>query len=191
MKYITYCFMILLIVFAFLINILLGFIVFMIAFIIFIFLNKKQVAIKNDVPENGMEIEPQNNEKLVTTDFFKAENSNPTSSNFNTTNTSSKSYATDIDSNDTPISLSGKYVVFTGKLCDFTRNDAIDEVSKLGGIPQNGVTKKTNVLVIGEDDFGVGENSNKKMKADQYISNGQDLQIIYESEFKEIISYYS
>ena len=89
---------------------------------------------------------------------------------------------------DTPIS--GKYFVFTGSL-DIKRADAMKIVADKGGIPEGNVTKNTNYLVVGRDDYGnfkTGTKSNKMLKAEQLIQKGQDLQIINEDDFLDIVS---
>jgi len=44
----------------------------------------------------------------------------------------------------------GRVIVFTGTLMSRTRQMAWDDVVKVGGIPELNVTKRTNVLVIGD-----------------------------------------
>ena len=83
-----------------------------------------------------------------------------------------------------------KHCVFTGTLEQFSRKDAAQIVANLGGHCDNGVTKKTNFLVVGDFDYrsGVKEGkSNKIKKAEHLILQGQDLQILSESTFCEII----
>lgn len=87
-------------------------------------------------------------------------------------------------------SLSGKYFVFTGAL-KMQRKEAMEIVASKGGIPEGGVTKNTNYLVVGRDDYGnfkEGNKSNKMLKAEKLIQNGQDLEIITEDDFLELIN---
>lgn len=51
---------------------------------------------------------------------------------------------------DSDHSLNGRVIVFTGALMSRTRQMAWDDVIKVGGIPEPSVTKRTNVLVIGD-----------------------------------------
>lgn len=86
--------------------------------------------------------------------------------------------------------LRGKYCVFTGKLGKFTRADAAKFVVNLGGFCENTVTQKTNFLIVG--DFSYSSNikdgkSSKLKKAEQLILKGQDLKILSESVFYEMI----
>jgi DNA polymerase-3 subunit epsilon len=49
----------------------------------------------------------------------------------------------------------GRMIAFTGTLMTMTRPMAWIEVARLGGIPENGVTRHTNVLVIGDINHAV------------------------------------
>lgn len=95
---------------------------------------------------------------------------------------------TDIDP-DNP--FYGKVVAFTGTLESMQRKDAAQLVANLGGILGDGVTKKTNFLVLGNFDYcsTIKEGkSNKHKKAEQLILKGQDLQIIPESVFLSMVA---
>lgn len=84
----------------------------------------------------------------------------------------------------------GKTVCFTGT-CQFgARVELLKKVAQVGGIPTNSVTAKTNVLVIGQQDYRiVGESglSNKQKKAIELLNKGQDIEILSESEFLSMI----
>ena len=85
--------------------------------------------------------------------------------------------------------MSGKYFVFTGTL-SIKRKEAMELVGANGGIPENGVTKNTNYLVVGKDDynqFKEGNKSNKMLKAEKLIQEGQDLELITEDDFLDMI----
>ncbi|MBF8965743.1 DNA polymerase III [Pontibacter sp. FD36] len=84
----------------------------------------------------------------------------------------------------------GKRVVFTGTLSSMQRKDAIQLVADIGGIPDAGVTKKTNVLVVGQQDYRVvGDDgmSSKQEKAVLLLDKGADIEIISEQEFLQHI----
>ena len=86
--------------------------------------------------------------------------------------------------------LSGKYFVFTGAL-NMKRAEAMKIVEDNGGIPEGNVTQNTNYLVVGRDDYGnfkEGNKSNKMLKAEKLIQKGQDLEIITEDDFLDMIS---
>ena len=86
--------------------------------------------------------------------------------------------------------LFDKYCVFTGKLERFTRKDAAQLVVNLGGHCENNVTKKTNFLIVGDFDYssGVkGGKSTKMKKAEQLILKGQDLQVLTEKAFCDML----
>lgn len=83
-----------------------------------------------------------------------------------------------------------RHVCFTGALSKFTRHDAAQIVVNIGGFVDNGVTKKTNYLVLGNNDYCYtikGGKSSKQRKAERYVAQGQDLQIIPEDIFYALI----
>lgn len=87
--------------------------------------------------------------------------------------------------------LFGKVCVFTGKLEKFERKDAMQIVANLGGINGDGVTKKTNFLILGNNDYCStikDGKSSKQKKAEQYKLEGYDIEIIPETVFYEMIS---
>lgn len=91
---------------------------------------------------------------------------------------------------DTDNPLYDKNCVFTGKLERFVRKDAAQIVVNLGGHCENNVTKKTNFLIVGDFDYcnSVKEGKSSKLrKAEQLILNGQDLQIITEKTFCDML----
>ena len=84
----------------------------------------------------------------------------------------------------------GRTIVFTGALERMTRKDAMQVVADLGGINGDSVTRKTNFLVLGNNDMCAsikGGKSSKHKKAEQYILDGADLIIISENEFYEMV----
>ncbi len=92
-------------------------------------------------------------------------------------------------SDDSPIL--GKTVVFTGTLERMARKDALLLVAKLSGIPADSITKKTNLLVVGNGEFAasVKEGRTGKMKkAEALALKGYDIQIISENAFFDLIS---
>ena len=84
----------------------------------------------------------------------------------------------------------GKHICFTGKLEEFERKDAAQICVNLGAICDNSVTKKTNVLVLGNFDYNatVKDKSSKLKKAEKLILKGQDLLIMNESLFLDTIN---
>lgn len=86
-----------------------------------------------------------------------------------------------------------KCCVFTGKLEQFTRIQAAQIVVNIGGRCEDRITKQTNFLIVGDMDYKKGlegHESNKLKKAKQLIANKQDLQIIPESAFYDLIADY-
>lgn len=83
-----------------------------------------------------------------------------------------------------------RHVVFTGKLEKMVRRDAMQVVVNLGGILDNSVTKKTNYLILGNNDYNAflhGEKSSKHKKAEQLRLEGYDIDIIDEFTFYDIL----
>lgn len=85
----------------------------------------------------------------------------------------------------------GKEVCFTGKLEFGVRHDFLQCVKDVGGFPANSVTRKTDVLVVGQQDYHVvGDTgmSSKQRKALNLLEKGQDIEILSETEFLNRIS---
>ena len=86
--------------------------------------------------------------------------------------------------------LSGEVIVFTGSL-SMSRSDAALMASKMGCDVATSVTKKTTLLVVGDQDlskFGGKDKSSKHIKAEELIAQGQNIRIVGESDFIRIIS---
>lgn len=80
----------------------------------------------------------------------------------------------------------GKNVCFTGTCNYGTRKELLQKIKDVGGIPSDSVTKKTEVLVVGQQDYRVvGEDrmSKKQAKAKALLDKGQDIEILSEIEF--------
>lgn len=83
-----------------------------------------------------------------------------------------------------------RHVVFTGKLEKMIRKDAMQIVVNLGGILDKSVTKSTNYLILGNNDYNAilkGEKSSKHKKAEKLKLEGQDIEIIDEFTFYDLI----
>lgn len=100
----------------------------------------------------------------------------------------------DIQSNaieiDTANPFYGKVCVFTGALERMTRAEAAQLVANLGGICADGVTKKTNFLILGNNDYCPtikDGKSSKHKKAEKLKLEGHDIEIMPESLFYELI----
>ena len=82
-------------------------------------------------------------------------------------------------------------IVVTGTLDYFTRSAVEEIIKKIGGITASGVTSRTKYLVTGKQDLykvGDGLKSSKVKKAEQLAKSGQDIQLINEEEFIEMLS---
>lgn len=83
-----------------------------------------------------------------------------------------------------------KNVCFTGKMDNLIRKEAMQLIADLGGIPQNGVTKDTNFLIVGDTAYCANVKNGvtgKTKKANDLIIKGADLSIITESVFSDMI----
>lgn len=86
--------------------------------------------------------------------------------------------------------LFGKVCVFTGTLESFTRKEAAQLIINIGGIVGDNVTKQTNFLILGNNDYCKSikdGKSSKQKKAEKLIAEGADLSIIPESVFLDIL----
>lgn len=84
----------------------------------------------------------------------------------------------------------GEFIVFTGAL-SITRQQAADLAAKVGCAVTSGVTKKTTILCVGDQDISrlAGETkSSKHRKAESMIEAGQPIRIIRETDFVEMVS---
>lgn len=91
---------------------------------------------------------------------------------------------------DTTHPLYGKTCVFTGTLEKMSRKEAMQIVVDLGGICANGVTKETNYLILGNNDYCStikDGKSIKQKKAEAYKLKGLDIEIMPESVFYDMI----
>jgi DNA polymerase-3 subunit epsilon len=86
--------------------------------------------------------------------------------------------------------LFGEVLVFTGSL-SIPRREAADAAATAGCRVDDGVTKHTTMLVVGEQDLRVlagHEKSSKHLKAEQLIGKGQHIRILGESDFMRLVS---
>lgn len=84
-----------------------------------------------------------------------------------------------------------KVCVFTGVLEKMKRCDAAQLVVDLGGICGNSVTKKTNYLILGNNDYCPtikDGKSTKQKKAEELKLKGNDIEIISENTFYDMLN---
>jgi DNA polymerase-3 subunit epsilon len=85
--------------------------------------------------------------------------------------------------------LYGEVIVFTGALI-IPRKEAADFAEHIGCKVAPSVTKKTTLLVVGDQDLSKlsGKNkSAKHIKAEELIDKGQAIRILKESDFQELV----
>jgi DNA polymerase-3 subunit epsilon len=84
----------------------------------------------------------------------------------------------------------GKKVVFTGTMLSMKRQAAAQKVVDNGGSVSSSVSKRTDYLVMGVQDyakFADGKQSSKTKKACQLIEQGYELRIIDEDQFLRML----
>lgn len=82
----------------------------------------------------------------------------------------------------------GDVLAFTGSL-EIPRREAADIAAQLGCKVNDGVTKKTTLLVIGDQDVSKlagHEKSSKHRKAEEFIKKGIPIRILKESDFVDL-----
>lgn len=87
--------------------------------------------------------------------------------------------------------LVGKTFLFTGKLKQLSRTEAVAKVSELDGKVAKSVTKKLDYLVVGDDGsplFSGGKKGSKIVKAEEYQEQGLGIQIISETDWLQMLS---
>lgn len=83
-----------------------------------------------------------------------------------------------------------KVCVFTGALDKMSRKNAMQAVVNIGGLLGKGVTKETNYLILGNNDYCTNikdGKSAKQKKAEKYTSEGMDIKIITEDTFYDLL----
>jgi DNA polymerase-3 subunit epsilon len=85
--------------------------------------------------------------------------------------------------------LFGEIVVFT-RVLELPRREAADLAASIGCEVAPNVTKKTTILVVGDQDawrLAGYDKSTKDRKADQLAAEGQPIRIICEADFKALV----
>jgi DNA polymerase III subunit epsilon len=85
--------------------------------------------------------------------------------------------------------LHGEVLVFTGSL-ELPRSEAADLAASIGCQVAPGVTKKTTILVVGDQDItklAGHEKSSKHRKVEQLVAEGHRIRIVRESDFKILV----
>lgn len=104
---------------------------------------------------------------------------------------SSKSITTEKSEFDESSPIFGKHFVFTGTLEKMIRKAAMQIVVDAGGTCGDSVTKKTNYLVLGNNDYCStikGGKSTKQKKAESLRLAGCDIEILSENVFYDMIT---
>ncbi len=84
-----------------------------------------------------------------------------------------------------------KIIAFTGVLERMERKEAMQIVTNLGATCKDTVTKQTNYLVLGNNDYCPlikGGKSTKQKKAEDLIQKGYDLSILSENVFYDMLN---
>lgn len=87
--------------------------------------------------------------------------------------------------------LYGEHVVFTGTLLTMTRDAAWEAVAKVGAVAERGATKRTTILVVGQQDprrFSPGAVlSGKAARVAAMQAKGRDIEIMTEPELLSLL----
>lgn len=86
--------------------------------------------------------------------------------------------------------LYNQALVFTGNLSSISRKEAMQIVVNIGGVIRSTVSKRTNFLVVGNQDkklVGVSGTSSKERKAAELILEGYDIRVIDEDQFMSLL----
>src|SRR5262249_10876919 len=86
--------------------------------------------------------------------------------------------------------LYGEVLVFTGALT-IPRREAAGYAAQMGCEVAANVTKRTTILVVGDQDLGQlagHQKSNKHRKAEELIREGQSIRILRETDFRELVN---
>lgn len=84
-----------------------------------------------------------------------------------------------------------KTVVFTGELLSMSRPEAMQRIADIGGVPKDHMTKATDYLVVGLQDYrvvGAEGMSSKQRKAIEMVEKGSEIEILSEEEFLKMLS---
>lgn len=137
-------------------------------------------------------LEKEGRLKIVSeTDFCKRFRIPYTEKSISNSKLSAKDIVATVDDFDEAHTLYGKECVFTGTLDRLARKDAMQIVVNLGGVCRDRVTTKTNYLILGNNDYCKtikDGKSSKQKKAETLKLNGQDIEIITENDFYDMIS---
>jgi DNA polymerase-3 subunit epsilon len=86
--------------------------------------------------------------------------------------------------------LYGEVLVFTGSLT-IPRREAADYAAQMGCEVAENVTKRTTILVVGDQDLGQlagHQKSRKHRRAEELIRKGQSIRILRETDFRELVN---
>lgn len=86
--------------------------------------------------------------------------------------------------------LAGEVMVFTGSLA-LSRKDAADMADAAGASVDAGVTARTTLLVVGDQDaykLAGSDKSSKHRKAENLITKGQSIRILTEADFISLVA---
>jgi len=86
--------------------------------------------------------------------------------------------------------LYGEVLVFTGALT-ILRREAADYAAQMGCEVAENVTKRTTILVVGDQDLGQlagHQKSRKHRRAEELIRKGQSIRILREADFRELVN---
>lgn len=89
------------------------------------------------------------------------------------------------------VDLQGRAICITGALNNWTREEAIEEIKKHNGVVKPRLSKKLNILVIGDGLKTATDEpvTSKHKEAIELIKQGATIEIIPEAEFMQLMGY--
>lgn len=132
----------------------------------------------------------KNLEKLVESKYSNIENFKDTCKPKSHTGFKASDITTTNTEFDEDNLLYDKYIAITGTLERMSRKEAMQIIADLGGHCQDGVNKETNFLILGNNDYNPilrGKKSSKFLKAESLKLKGQDIEILSENVFYDVI----
>lgn len=148
---------------------------------------------ESEIKNRAKELEKNGTLKVISEEQFLNINNIPLMSSYKK-NIRQHVTAKDIKSTNELFDISNpfyqKECVFTGTLEKMTRKEAMQIVANLGGKNRDTVTQQTNFLILGNNDYCKSiknGKSSKQKKAESYKLNGQDIEIISENVFYDLL----
>lgn len=144
-------------------------------------LARNNISCRNDV-ENAFKLRIGH----ISPESYRNQRAKESHSSGNWKQTRASEIVGDVEKNNPDSYFYRKRVCFTGAMSFSARKDLQQYIADIGGEPTDGVSRKTDILVVGQQDFRVvGDSgmSSKQRKAMDLLAKGQDIEILSEADF--------